>query len=226
MSTMISAILPPGTAAAEAFGESATDPLHPEEASFIARAVTQRQQEFAAGRSLARRALVHLGCAPAAIPPGPNREPVWPEGIVGSISHCHGYCAAALDRSDTLLSIGIDAELDAPLPRDVIALVALEDERAWIDAQPAGEHRDRLLYSAKESVFKAWFPLTHQWLDFRSARVCFDSSKQTFHATVIGERCSRPKVILDSFDGCYVIRRGLILTAVVVASVSSTLWRR
>src|SRR5438132_715206 len=89
--------------------------LLPEEARLVATAVGRRRREFAAGRACARLALGRLGFPEAPLLSGPDRAPVWPEAAVGSITHCPGYCAAAVARRGAVRSLGIDAELHQPL---------------------------------------------------------------------------------------------------------------
>ena len=93
---MIEKILPAGVASAEVFADLPDAVLFPQEASALATAVEKRRREFATGRACARRALDDLGIAPSAILPGERGAPQWPPGIVGSITHCAGYRAAAV----------------------------------------------------------------------------------------------------------------------------------
>jgi 4'-phosphopantetheinyl transferase EntD len=149
--------------------------LFPEEREHIAHAVAKRRVEFAAVRRCARKALQELGYPPVPILPGEQREPRWPEGVVGSMTHCAGYCAAAVARSGEVSALGIDAEVHAPLPEGVLDLISLESERALLaeltGRVPGAVHWDRVLFSAKESVYKAWFPLTRRWLGFEQADI-------------------------------------------------------
>ena len=168
--------LPADPAAAEqAYPEAIEAGLFPEEREHIARSVAKRRVEFAAVRRCARRALQELGYPPVPILPGEQREPRWPEGVVGSMTHCAGYCAAAVARSGEVSALGIDAEVHAPLPEGVLELISLESERALIarlaERGPGTVHWDRVLFSAKESVYKAWFPLTRRWLGFEQADI-------------------------------------------------------
>lgn len=119
--------------------------------------------------------------SPQPVLPGERGAPRWPAGLVGSMTHCEGYCAAALVRATDLASIGIDAEPHEPLPEGVLDAVSLPTELTHLreltaDGPGAHGHRvhwDRLLFSAKESVYKAWFPLTGKWLDFSEADIEF-----------------------------------------------------
>jgi 4'-phosphopantetheinyl transferase EntD len=91
-----------------------TDPpveLFPSEAALLVTAVEKRRQEFATVRHCARLALAELGVAPAPILPGIRGAPIWPDGIVGSMTHCTGYRAAAVGRTTQVGGIGIDAEV-------------------------------------------------------------------------------------------------------------------
>jgi 4'-phosphopantetheinyl transferase EntD len=90
------------------------------------------------------------------------------------MTHCDGYRAAAAARSDDLLAVGVDAEPHGPLPDGVLARVALGEERAMLAGLATARADvawDRVLFSAKESVFKAWFPLAQRWLGFEECRV-------------------------------------------------------
>jgi 4'-phosphopantetheinyl transferase EntD len=173
---VIDDLLPDTVVAVEAYGADACAdaPLYPEEEAVMARAVDKRRREFAAVRGCARRAMEKLGVPPQPILPGERGAPRWPEGLDGSITHCDGYCAAALVRAGDLASLGIDAEPHERLPGEVMDVVALPAERrrlAGLAERHPGVHWDRLLFSAKESVYKAWFPLTGRWLDFAEADI-------------------------------------------------------
>jgi 4'-phosphopantetheinyl transferase EntD len=136
-------------------------PLFDEEAAIVARAVASRREDFAAGRAAARRALSKLGFGEVAIPSGPRRAPVWPKGVVGSISHSGGWAVAAVARTSELEALGVDIEVAAPLPADVEALVVGPDDR--LGTEPL---RATIAFSAKESVYKALQPARGWLLEF------------------------------------------------------------
>jgi 4'-phosphopantetheinyl transferase EntD len=163
------------------------DGLLPEEALAVARAVEKRRREYAAGRACARRALARLGVPPAPLLSGADRAPIWPDGIVGAITHSDGYCAAAVAPSSALRSIGIDAEVNNPLPDGVDRHVLTEAELAWTAEIGAadGINWPTLIFSAKESVYKAWHPLTREWLGYLDAEVTFDRTCRTFSARLL-----------------------------------------
>jgi 4'-phosphopantetheinyl transferase EntD len=211
---MIEALLPPEAASAFVRGDDPRAVLFPEEAAAIQGAVESRVREFTTGRWCARQALQIMGLPPTPILRGPKREPVWPAGVVGSITHCRGYRAAAVAMRRDLMTIGIDAEINAPLPAGVLNYVSLEQEKAWLATAPAGIHWDRLLFSAKESVFKAWFPLARKWLGFEHAMVTFQPASGTFYARLL--IAPPPDACLDpnGFEGRFLVRDGFVFTAI------------
>ena len=216
---MIEEILPPEVAAAEAFDDAAPAVLLPAEEAAIARAVPKRRSEFATGRACARAALVKLGLPPVPIVPGPRGAPQWPPGVTGSITHCAGYRAAAVAYLTDVAGIGLDAEPNAPLPDGVLDRIAVAQEQAWLPelaAAAPGVSWDRLLFCAKESVYKAWFPLTRRWLGFEQAVITVDLRAGAFTAELL-----EPAEALDgrrvaSFAGHWLARDGLVLTAITV----------
>ncbi|MEU0005717.1 4'-phosphopantetheinyl transferase superfamily protein [Streptomyces sp. NPDC006314] len=156
---LLRAVLPPWACGAARVGDVAPGELFEQEALVCADAGPRRRAEFTAGRWCAHRALAALGGAPAAVPRGPRGAPVWPAGVVGSITHCAGYRAAAVCRDTRGLGLGLDAEPAEPLPARVRARLLTARENAL-----AGEMErrlpwlpvDRLLFSAREAAYKAW----------------------------------------------------------------------
>lgn len=130
--------------------------LAPLEAAVIRRAVPAREQEFIAGRSCARQALHRLGAHPDALTPNLDGMLGWPRGTVGSITHCSHLRVAVAAWRDRYAGVGIDAELNRPLPPRLIAIVAAPSELAAArEAVPPSVAIDRLIFSAKEAAFKA-----------------------------------------------------------------------
>lgn len=209
---MIETLLPPEVCAVERRDDDHTAPL-PEEEALIDGAVAARRAEFATARACARLALRRLGAPVGAILRGPKREPLWPPGIVGSITHCTGYRAAAVARADQVLTIGIDAEPHAPVEARVAARVLDAEERAWIAGAPAAIHWDRVFFSAKESVYKAWFPLACRFLDFDGATVRIDVVEGAFQARLL---VSPPADMPAELSGRFLVSDGLIVTAIAV----------
>jgi 4'-phosphopantetheinyl transferase EntD len=220
---MIADILPPEVSVAEEFGDVPGVLLFPEEEAVIARAVDKRRREFTTARACARAALDKLGLPPVPIVPGPRGAPGWPAGIVGSITHCAGYRAAAVARDHDVATIGLDAEPHEPLPAGVLGAIASPGEQAAVAALAAaraGTCWDRMLFSAKESVYKAWFPLTRRWLGFEDAHIDFDPTNGTFTAGLLVDGPVVNGIPLTGFDGQWMVSRGLLATAITVMAPS------
>ena len=218
---MISALVPPGISIAEISGDLKDASLLPEEASALGDVSEGRRHEYTLSRTCARRALSALGFPASPILSGSKREPVWPAGIVGSITHCKDYCAAAVARKEDFATVGIDAEIHAELPEGVINTVALPEEMEQIRAlrTPAtGIHWDRILFSAKESIYKAWYPIEKKWLGFKDVLLTLHPETQEFQARflvpgpIVGGRS------IASLNGRHAIENGIVLTTVTLAA--------
>lgn len=196
------------------------------EREWISGAVPRRQREFAGVRACARRALERLGSPAVALVPRPDRSPVWPDGVVGSLTHCAGLRAAAVARAAHVAAIGIDAEPHAPLPDGVLNLTATPDERDML-AELRSAHPliawDRLLFSVKESVFKAWWPLTGAWLGFDDA-ACTISASGSVSARILIDHPAGADRAPRTFDARWAVTgpigAGHVLTAVVVPTIT------
>lgn len=222
---LIAAVLPQTSATdAVASAEVYSDPPDlapmPEEAPLIAKAVAKRRNEFLSARYCARIALGELGFAPTPILKGERGEPCWPDGIVGSLTHCAGYRGAVVARRGQVRSVGIDAEPHGVLPDGVLDAVSLPIERHELSALPSGLHWDRILFCAKEATYKAWFPLTHRWLGFEDAHITFgvDAAGQsgTFTSRILIDPAAEHGPPLTTLSGRWSVADGLALTAIVL----------
>jgi 4'-phosphopantetheinyl transferase EntD len=237
---MLGMILPAGVQSEECFGDPPGGVLFPEEERVIAHAVAARRRDYTTVRSCARACLGRLGYPPGPILPGVGGAPMWPAGIRGSMTHCAGYAAAAVGTTPRISTIGIDAEPDAPLPDGVLGLVAtpLEQNRlavmcpepldgrastrsARMVTQPGldSPNWDRLLFSAKEAVYKAWFPLVGEWLDPQETEILFHQHERTFTALL----CRAGLIIngrpVRQIHGRWTRKQGILATAIVVTSM-------
>ena len=138
-------------------------------AELLVKAVPKRQAEFAAGRATARSAMALLGVAPAAIPHGLDRAPVWPDGIHGSITHSDTACLAAVTFAPRL--IGIDLEPATPLDASLQDVVLTPAERAAIAHSPDPALTGKLIFSAKEAGYKAQYARSRTLLDFDALEI-------------------------------------------------------
>lgn len=201
----------PATVTAVASRADLETELFAAEERALGSAVDSRRREFTTGRACARQALARLGMPVTAIAGGANGEPLWPSGVVGSITHCVRYRACAVARAHDVLALGIDAEPAAPLPAGVLATIASDEERHALAAHAGGACWDRVLFSAKEAVFKAWFPLTGRVLACEDADVRIDPRTRTFAARLPAGGPVR------EVGGRWAVADGMIATAVVVA---------
>ncbi|MFG3442573.1 4'-phosphopantetheinyl transferase [Nonomuraea sp. NPDC047897] len=210
---MLAALLPAPVAVEETFAEG-TGMLLPEEEALVTGAGPRRARDVADGRTCARRALSRLGAQPGPVLRTDSGAPLWPPGVVGSITHCAGYRAAAVAWRREVPVIALDAEPGLPVPRRVIDGITLPEERAWLerlDAEQPEVAWGRLLFSAKEAVYKAWYPLTGRWLGFADAVISVDAAAGTFTARLPGGGR------VAGFDGCWRAGGGLLVTAVTRA---------
>ncbi|BBY96883.1 4'-phosphopantetheinyl transferase PptT [Mycolicibacterium fallax] len=225
--TLISAVLPATTVhTAESFTDPPGATALPEEEPLIAKSVAKRRNEFISVRHCARVALAELGVAPAPILKGDKGEPLWPEGIVGSITHTEGYRGAAVARAAEVRSIGIDAEPHDVLPAGVLPAISLPIERAELGELPGELHWDRILFCAKEATYKAWYPLTRRWLGFEDAHITFEVQRLGGGPEPTADGTFRSRILIDpatefgpplvELAGRWSVAAGLALTATVL----------
>ncbi|MEV0675148.1 4'-phosphopantetheinyl transferase superfamily protein [Actinosynnema sp. NPDC050436] len=218
---LLSVITPPGVAAAELFEDPPGLFCHPAELAQVERAVAKRRNEYISVRHCARVALSALGHESAVILKDADGAPVWPQGAVGSLTHCAGYRGAVAAPAGLVRGMGIDAEPNVPLPDDVLPAVSLPPERAFIaGATVSGVHWDKLLFSAKESIFKTWFPLTRRWLGFDQAEISFTAEaadRGTFDATILVDGTTTDDgPPLTHLSGRWTATRDLLVTSIVL----------
>ncbi|QES52809.1 4'-phosphopantetheinyl transferase [Streptomyces venezuelae] len=217
---MIADLLPPPVAAWESSQDHPEFVPHRAETASLLSSASRRRGEFGNGRYCAHRALERLGTPAGSIPVGERGAPSWPRSVVGSITHCRGYTAAAVARRGEIAALGIDAEPHLPLDAEVLEFVAGPEERAHVAELLAGRPEvrwDRLLFSAKESVYKAWFPATGRFLGFRQARVRFDAPAGTFSAEVPGA-----PAVPARLTGRWRVSGGVLVTALAVPAVPAS----
>jgi 4'-phosphopantetheinyl transferase EntD len=223
---LLAGVLPGGVdalAAAELYSDPRELAPLPEEEPLIAKSVAKRRNEFITVRYCARQALVDLGMEPVPILKGDKGEPCWPDGVVGSLTHCEGFRGAAIGLRAQVRSLGIDAEPHDVLPNGVLDAISLPIERHELGAMPGGVHWDRVLFCAKEATYKAWYPLTHRWLGFEDAHITFDVDSSgdtgqggTFTSRILIDPAAESGPPLTSLSGRWSVRNGIALTAIVL----------
>lgn len=214
--TSLETMLPPG-AVGTVCGPDHETLLYPEEVLAVSGAVASRRSEFARGRACARHALSLLGCAPSPIMVGRGRQPVWPSGFLGSITHCEGLAAAVAAPVDRIVAIGLDAERARPLPAEVRSLILNPSERTS-DPESILE---TVVFSAKECVHKAIYPLHAIWLDFLDVEVRLDPKAKTFRVAAAEGR-SRETPGLGTLRGRFDVVERYILAVCSAAAAGES----
>lgn len=148
--------------------------LLPEETPAFVSSVPKVRRASGAARIVARQLLKDLGQPECALPKGSGGAPTWPAGVVGSLAHDTRVAVAAVGRCDDVGAIGIDVEPAESLPPELLELVATPQERLRMDDDP---YQGRLLFVAKEAVYKAVYPLDQRFLDHHDVQINFADRK-------------------------------------------------
>lgn len=188
-------LLPDAIAVSESASPVGLDTLLPAERPFVEQSVEKRRLDFATGRHRARAALATLGleAASCAIGVGEHRQPMWPAGVIGSITHCEGRYAAAVARYGEFVALGIDVEQNVELTDDVVRATSHARESAALPAV-AGLSWPTVLFSAREAVFKAWYPRVGTWLDFLDVTIELDPASGAFGVQFLGAQERRARL--------------------------------
>ena len=216
----LATLLPTTVTVAQSHGEELPDGalgLYPGEEELLVRAVPKRRREFTVARWCAREALRQLGAPAGAIPKGSAGEPLWPIGVVGSITHHAGYAAAVVGWRSQLLTMGVDAEPNEPLPDGVLELTASAGEITHLDSLTVVDprvHWGRLLFCAKEAIYKAWYPVHMRWLGFEDVDVRLGLNG-SFRGRLL-EPISSP---FDDCQGRWTVDNGVLLAALALPAV-------
>ena len=198
---------------------AAAPPVFPEEEALIAEAAEARRVEFRIGRGCAHAALGALGVPALPVLRGTRREPLWPVGIVGSITHTTGFCAAAVAHTQDYRALGLDAELDQRVADDFVRRVCSPSEIARCAELGPIEHLANVVFSAKEAVHKLQYPLSGQVLYWRDLEVLLDpphASPGTFRTRFLNP--SGPFRAGALLEGRWLREAGLILTGSTLAT--------
>lgn len=215
-------LVPPGFCFEEEFGEDRECAPWPGESDLIGPAWARHRYQSVMARECARRGLIRLGHLPAPIPRLPRGGPGWPEGIVGSLTHCEGYRAAIVGRTSDGRSAGIDAEPHRPLPHGVVDLIASGAEQRLLGRLSAAVPDicwDTLLFCVKETVFKAWFPLTKTWLPMTQATAWLGTDG-SFRVTIRLRQDQPGDLSLLTWNGRWTVRNGFVIAVTVRAPLA------
>ncbi len=200
----------------EVVGESEaleTD-LHPDEWAYASRQAwaPSRLHDYIRGRRCAQLALRRLACTAAPVLTSETREPIWPAGFAGSITHSPGLALAAAARVPDALGVGIDVERAGAVSSNVLRLISTEEDFEMKPRRWSESVWRTALFSAKEAVFKATFPRTRRFLDFRDVCIRFKEDEQF---TVSAVAPSAASLGLEAVEGCVRISESHVITGVV-----------
>ena len=141
--------------------------------------VPQRQAQFLVGRLAAKKALTSHKVSPldTQIGIGDHREPIWPSGYIGSISHSGQISIACVEQRQTARSsIGIDLQnnIDEAMQEKISSTILTDKDHFTVKKGVANLSESQLftlIFSAKESVFKALFDDVGEYFDFKAVSV-------------------------------------------------------
>jgi enterobactin synthetase component D / holo-[acyl-carrier protein] synthase len=172
-SVQLAGLFPPGAIAAELLGNASVTLLSAAELQLISHCAQKRIEDFTAGRACAHRALAGLGVEDFAVLSAPDRSPIWPAAVVGSITHTAGFRAAVVARARDLRGVGLDCEVIEALEPQLWPRICTAAELNHIERLPQAERQRRaaLVFAAKEAFYKCQYPLSGQWVDFEDVVV-------------------------------------------------------
>jgi phosphopantetheine--protein transferase-like protein len=190
--------------------------LYPQELELISKAIDKRRCEFAAGRACARKALGAIGYAPMPILRAASSAPLWPDGILGTISHSHTWAGAAVSRAEHLAGIGLDIETVGRVTINIARKVLTGAESTLFQTQPEEEQQNflALLFSVKEAVYKCLSPVVPVHMGFHDAEVrkagtsCFEVS--------MSPEISQARPTCARLTGHYFFHDGCVFTGIVL----------
>ncbi|MET7906343.1 4'-phosphopantetheinyl transferase superfamily protein [Streptomyces sp. NPDC005355] len=235
---MIERLVPAGVAGAEAFDDVLPHLPDHRELALVRGRPDRVVRQFTAARACAHRCLEVLGAPPGPLLRTAGGAPAWPAGFVGSVTHCAGYRGAVAARAPVWAALGVDAEPALPLQHGVLGLIASAGERR-MTSRLLGERPelpwDRLLFSAKEAVYKAWYPAARQWIGTSAVTVAFTTGG-LLTAEVRPDRTPPPPArrraedggtvwaggVAARYTGRWHVEGGLLLTAVAVPAGAPT----
>jgi 4'-phosphopantetheinyl transferase EntD len=188
--------------------------VHADEEQYVRNAGSRRRVEFAGGRFCSRQAFVRLGVKPCAVGRREDGAPVWPDGLVGSISHTDVYCGAVVARRADYRYLGLDIEKVGSLERECwpIVLTGVEREQCATLPARAVNRYAALVFSAKECVFKSLYPVSGVFLEFHNLSIAPEPSTGTFRISPRLDLRLKPGTV-DNLRGRFLFFDGHVFTA-------------
>lgn len=172
-------ILPTNAKYCVANHEMWSTPLLPEEEQLSLRMKTNRKQEFQAGRACARILLTDMGYINFPLLRGDYNEPIWPDTIVGSITHADGLCVVTIAKNTDFIGIGIDIEKFIDLESSILQSICTDHEIKYLSSVSEPKLVS-VFFSIKESIFKCVNPILHRWIDFTEIHTTINPETNQF----------------------------------------------
>lgn len=195
--------------------------LHPAEENYFSQlSSVSRKEHYRSGRICAGEVLSKLGTLGQPVLRDPQtREPLWPEGISGAITHSGKWAAAAAGKTSDVSGIGIDLEdLERQVDSRISRHVCIPEEQKWL--QECGEdfleQNLKIIFSAKESIFKAFFPYTRTYLHFHDARILMEQTffqKSKSDSLSKKEKNSKP----EKFEFVYLLLNDKVISQTAIS---------
>ncbi|MCF1481373.1 hypothetical protein B7W85_20935 [Allorhizobium ampelinum] len=192
----------------------------------MGKAVAKRKAEYVGGRFCAMEAIAAQTGQPAApVTAGPRGEPVWPPGLVGSITHTHGFAAAAVADAARFRSLGMDTEqiMTAQVMGNVRERICGPEDRFGASRSLLPELHTTLVFSAKESLFKCLYPLVEKMFWFEDALIRIDPDRDGLFTAELLSRLHVEFPAGTVIEGRFCLTPGLVHTGISLAKDEAAL---
>lgn len=187
----------------------------------IAQARVERKNEYLCGRVLAQAVLNHHFGLDQPITSMREHLPIWPTHILGSISHSQNKLVVALSNNAIYLGIDIEHWVSSEFAQESAHLILTPSELdLW--KSKAAEFFDfaryvSLVFSVKESLYKAVYPTAKQYIDFLEASIIdINFENQTLTLTFLSEIQQRYQ-LLEQYQSGWIVEQNHIMTWVFQA---------
>jgi 4'-phosphopantetheinyl transferase EntD len=173
LSAELAGLFPASVVAAELTSPVPRTLLTASELHSISHCGEKRIQDFARGRACAHRVLSELGIQNFSLLAGEKREPIWPDGITGSITHTAGFAAAVAAPRSEIAAVGVDCEIIESVDEELWSRICTPTEQARLVCVPVPERgrQAALIFAAKEAFYKCQFPVSREWVGFEDVDI-------------------------------------------------------
>lgn len=153
----------------------------------------KRLSDFRASRYCAKQILEKFGIHNYPLLINEHRAPIWPNQLVGSLSHTKNFCFGVIARGLDIKAIGIDVEVNKPLKDDLLKLICTAKDQNYFKLYSSPNHAATIIFSIKESIFKCLHPIYKKWIDFKEVDVILNEQEGTY--------CAIPSDPINSYFG-------------------------